>query len=88
MIEHFQEKPLGDDSWINGGYFVLSLGVFDYIDNEQSLWEQEPLQRLAQDGQLSCFKHTGFWQPMDTLRDKNQLEAMLKKGDAPWVKWS
>lgn len=87
LISHFQEKPPGDDSWINGGYFCLSPGIFDYINNDLTIWEQEPLQKLAQDGQLSCFKHHGYWKPMDTLRDKNQLEEQLKSGRAPWVKW-
>jgi glucose-1-phosphate cytidylyltransferase len=87
LISHFQEKPPGDDSWINGGYFCLSPGIFDYINDDLTIWEQEPLQKLAQDGQLSCFKHHGYWKPMDTLRDKNQLEEQLKSGKAPWVKW-
>jgi glucose-1-phosphate cytidylyltransferase len=87
MINHFQEKPPGDNTWRNGGYFVLSQGIFDYIDNDTTVWEQDPLQQLATDGQLSCYKHNGFWMPMDTLRDKNQLEDMLKNNKAPWVKW-
>lgn len=87
MISHFQEKPPGDDSWKNGGYFVLSQGVFDYIDDDFTQFEQEPLQNLAQTGELTCYKHDGFWKPMDTLRDKNQLEAMLQNNTAPWVKW-
>ncbi|WP_299074807.1 glucose-1-phosphate cytidylyltransferase [uncultured Paraglaciecola sp.] len=88
MINHFQEKPPGDDSWVNGGYFVLSKGVLDYLSGDACVWEQEPLQQLAQNNQLSCYKHSGFWRPMDTLRDKIQLEDMLKNNAAPWVKWS
>jgi len=86
-INHFQEKPPGDDTWINGGYFVLSKGIFDYIDDYTTMWEQAPLQRLAESGELSCFKHEGFWLPMDTLRDKNQLEKLWQTGNAPWKTW-
>ena len=86
-ISHFQEKPPGDDTWVNGGYFVLSKGVFDYIENYETMWEQEPLQKLAEDGELSCYKHKGFWLPMDTLRDKNQLEKLWQSNRAPWKKW-
>jgi len=86
-INSFQEKPPGDDTWVNGGYFVLSKKVFQYIDDYSTMWEQEPLQKLAQAGELSCFKHNGFWLPMDTLRDKNQLEKLWNSGQAPWKKW-
>ncbi len=86
-IEEFTEKPLGDGSWINGGFFVLSPAVLDYIDASQTIWEREPLQRLAADGQLSAYKHSGFWQPMDTLRDKNHLEHLWTTGEAPWASW-
>lgn len=86
-ISSFQEKPPGDDTWVNGGYFVLSNKVFDYITDSSTMWEQEPLQKLADEGELSCFKHHGFWLPMDTLRDKNQLEKLWESGQAPWKKW-
>jgi glucose-1-phosphate cytidylyltransferase len=87
-IIRFEEKPPGDGSWINGGFFVLEPGVFDYIDGDQSVWEREPLERLARDNQLSAFRHDGFWQPMDTLRDKNKLEEMWASGKAPWKSWT
>lgn len=86
-VQNFVEKPLGDGGWINGGFFVLSPKVLGYIDGKQTVWEQEPLGRLAQDGQLAAFKHEGFWQPMDTLRDKNQLEELWARGNAPWRIW-
>lgn len=86
-ISHFQEKPPGDDTWVNGGYFVLSKGIFDYIADCTVMWEQEPLQKLAQDNELSCYKHKGFWLPMDTLRDKNLLEKLWQSNQAPWKKW-
>lgn len=86
-IHHFEEKPLGDGGWVSGGFFVLSPPVFDYIENDQSIWEQEPLQTLAQEGQLSAFRHEGFWRPMDTLRDRNYLEELWEKGQAPWKVW-
>ena len=84
----FNEKPLGDGAWINGGYFVLSPGVFNYIDDDQTVWERRPLERLAADGMLSAFMHDGFWQPMDTLRDKTMLEELWASGRAPWKVWS
>lgn len=86
-ILHIQEKPRGDGSWINGGFFVLSPEVFDYIEGDQTLWEKEPMERLAQAGQLSAYLHHGFWQPMDTLRDKNHLEELWASGKAPWKTW-
>ena len=86
-IESFQEKPEGDGAWINGGYFVLEPEVIDLIADDSTAWEQEPLEKLAQAGQLSAFKHDGFWQPMDTLRDKNKLEELWKSGQAPWKIW-
>ncbi len=86
-IKSFHEKPSGDGAWINGGYFVLEPEVIDYIDGDSTTWEQEPLQKLAQQGQLNAFKHDGFWQPMDTLRDKNLLDKLVENGNAPWVKW-
>ena len=86
-ISAFQEKPPGDGSWINGGFFVLEPAVFDYIKGDETVWERDPLERLARDGQLSAFKHAGFWQPMDTLRDKMHLESLWAPGDAPWKTW-
>ncbi len=83
----FHEKPAGDGNWINGGFFVLSPRAIDRIDGPQTVWEQEPLRGLAADGQLASFKHTGFWQPMDTLRDKRTLEALWRRGEAPWKLW-
>jgi glucose-1-phosphate cytidylyltransferase len=85
LIHHFQEKPSGGEMpWINGGFFVLEPEGIDYIDDESITWEREPLERLAHDGQLSAFRHPGFWQPMDTLRDKNVLEDLWQSGKAPW----
>lgn len=87
-IVSFQEKPEGDGGWINGGFFVLSPRVLDYIDGDDTVWEREPIERLAQQGQLSAYRHPGFWQPMDTLRDKNHLEDLWAKGKAPWKTWT
>jgi glucose-1-phosphate cytidylyltransferase len=84
-VEAFQEKPRGDGAWINGGFFVLAPGVADYLDGDWSVWEEEPLARLAADGQLASYEHGGFWQPMDTLRDKHQLEGLWESGRAPWA---
>ncbi len=86
-ISTFQEKPEGDGAWINGGYFVLEPQVLDFIEGDQTVWEKEPLEKLAHLGHLSAYKHTGFWQPMDTLRDKHHLEELWKSGDAPWKNW-
>ncbi|NEP55365.1 MAG: glucose-1-phosphate cytidylyltransferase, partial [Moorea sp. SIO3C2] len=86
-IDSFQEKPEGDGAWINGGFFVLEPDVIDYVAGDDTVWEQAPLTKLAQDGQLSAFKHDGFWHPMDTLRDKRRLETMWKEGKAPWKVW-
>jgi glucose-1-phosphate cytidylyltransferase len=83
----FQEKPQGDGGWINGGFFVLSPAVGDYIEGDQTVWEQEPLEKLATDGQLSVYFHHGFWQPMDTLRDRNHLEHLWQNGKASWKVW-
>jgi glucose-1-phosphate cytidylyltransferase len=87
QVLSFEEKPLGDGAWINGGFFVLNPAVIDYIPNEMTPWESEPLTRLAHEGQLMTFEHRGFWQPMDTLRDKNTLEELLNSGKAPWKIW-
>jgi glucose-1-phosphate cytidylyltransferase len=86
-IEAFQEKPEGDGAWINGGYFVLEPQVIDFIDGDDTIWEQQPLTKLAKMGQLSAFKHAGFWQPMDTLRDRNKLEDLWTSNQAPWKVW-
>lgn len=87
-IHSFQEKPEGDGAWVNGGYFVLEPEVIDYVAGDKTVWEQEPLEKLAQMGQLSAYKHKGFWQPMDTLRDKSYLEEMWNAGQAPWKVWT
>jgi glucose-1-phosphate cytidylyltransferase len=84
----FREKPVGDGGWINGGVFVLSRKVLDYIDGDETSWEKQPMERLAADGQLSVHTHGGFWQPMDTLRDRAQLDAMWTGGRAPWRTWA
>lgn len=86
-ISHFQEKPHGDGGWINGGFFVLSPKVIDYIADDSSIWEREPMESLAAKGQMSAYLHDGFWQPMDTLRDKNHLEELWASGKAPWKVW-
>ncbi|MVN75076.1 glucose-1-phosphate cytidylyltransferase [Hymenobacter sp. HMF4947] len=84
----FTEKPTGADTpWINGGFFVLEPGVFDYIEGDETIWEKGPLEQLAAQGQLTAFRHSGFWQPMDTLHDKNVLESLWQKGEAPWHVW-
>lgn len=87
-VKGFMEKPKGDGGWINGGYFVLSPEVLDYIDGDATSWEAEPLARLAEDGNLQAYFHTGFWQPMDTLREKTQLESLWADNRAPWKTWS
>lgn len=83
----FLEKPKGDGGWINGGFFVLSPKVLEYIEGDHTIWEREPMSRLARDKQISAFFHSGFWQPMDTLRDKNHLEELWASGKAPWKTW-
>ncbi|MEJ8679057.1 glucose-1-phosphate cytidylyltransferase [Plesiomonas shigelloides] len=87
QIHSFKEKPRGDGALINGGFFVLSPKVIDLIDNDATIWEQEPLMGLAEQGQLMAYEHAGFWQPMDTLRDKHYLEGLWQKGKAPWKVW-
>lgn len=86
-VTAFREKPQGDGLWINGGFFVLEPGAIDYIEDDATVWERQPLERLAHDGQLSAFTHDGFWQPMDTLRDKMYLEDLWRRGEAPWKVW-
>lgn len=87
-ITRFVEKPPGDGGFINGGFFVLSPAVLDYVEGDKTSWEGTPLARLAADGEMMAFKHSGFWQPMDTLRDKNLLEELWRTGEAPWKCWS
>jgi glucose-1-phosphate cytidylyltransferase len=86
-VTSFEEKPHGDGGWINGGFFVLSPKVIDHIEGDATVWERAPVERLARDGQLNAFFHTGFWQPMDTLRDKTYLEQLWASGKAPWKIW-
>lgn len=86
-VQGFQEKPPGDGAWINGGFFVLNPRVIDYIEGDQSSWEGNPLESIASTGQLQAFEHRGFWQPMDTLRDKTHLEQLWASGKAPWKCW-
>lgn len=83
----FLEKPRGDGAWINGGFFVLEPGVLDYIESDQTIFERDPLVNLSRDGQLNAFKHSGFWKPMDTLRDKRELEQLFASGSPPWMNW-
>lgn len=87
IVTAFQEKPEGDGGIINGGFFILSPKVIDYISNDETSWEKEPLTQLAKDNQLAAYKHKGFWQPMDTLRDKNYLEELWVSKKAPWKTW-
>ena len=86
-IRGFSEKPTGDGGWINGGFFVLSPRVADYIEGDRTVWEREPLEGLASEGQLSSYKHQGFWHAMDTVRDRNQLEELWASGSPPWKTW-
>lgn len=86
-VTRFQEKPEGDGGWINGGFFVLSPRVDDYIAGDDTVWEREPLEELASNNQLSVYFHRGFWQPMDTLREKKYLEELWSSGNAPWKTW-
>ncbi|MCO5948257.1 glucose-1-phosphate cytidylyltransferase [Mucilaginibacter flavidus] len=86
-VHSFMEKPKGDGSWINGGFFVCEPAVFDYIEGDHTLWEQEPMEKLASDSQLMSFKHEGFWKPMDTLRDKQELEGDWSNNKAKWKNW-
>lgn len=87
-VANFEEKPHGDGGWINGGFFILSPNVIDYIEHDATVWERDPMERLAREGQLSAYLHQGFWQPMDTLRDKQHLEALWQSGSAPWKVWT
>lgn len=87
MVTEFVEKPKGDNAYINGGFFVLNSQIFSYLENDFTIFEQQPLQKLSSDNELMAFKHEGFWQCMDTQRDKSLLEDMWNKGDAPWKVW-
>ena len=86
-LTSFVEKPDGDGNWINGGFFVLEPLVFDYLHDDTTIWERQPLEKLARENQLSAYKHTGFWQPTDTLRDKNYLDELWKSNNSPWKIW-
>lgn len=86
-VQSFLEKPKGDGSWINGGFFVLEPEVFDYIEGDSTTWERQPMEQLAAEGQLGIFRHHGFWRPMDTLRDKVELESLWDQQKAPWKTW-
>lgn len=87
LVGKFEEKPRGDGAWMNGGFFVLKPEVARYLSGDQTVWEQEPLRGLAADGQLACFRHDSFWHPMDTLRDRNELQRLWDEGTAPWRAW-
>jgi len=87
IVSGFQEKPKGDGAWVNSGFFVMEPKIFDYLKDDSTILEREPLENLARDGQLVAYKHSGFWQPMDTLRDKNHLEELWKSGKALWKVW-
>ena len=86
-VPSFKEKPDGDGAWVNSGFFVLDPGVMDYIDGDHTVWEREPMERLAVEGKMNAYRHHGFWQPMDTLRDKHVLEDLWHSGQAPWKLW-
>ena len=87
-VIQFMEKPKGDGNWVNGGYFVLEPTIFDYIDNDATVWEETPLQNLTKEGQVSAFKHYGFYQPMDTIYERNILETIWKSGNVKWKMWT
>ncbi len=87
MVQKFQEKPKGDRAWINGGFFVCEPEIFDFINDDTTIFEREPLEKIANNNELFAYKHEGFWKPMDTLRDKKQLEELIEKNMAPWIKW-
>ena len=86
-VQGFEEKPQGDGGWVNGGFFVVEPQALDFIAGDETVWEQEPLKQLAKRNELAAYKHRGFWQPMDTLRDKNHLEELWVSGKAPWKVW-
>ncbi len=86
-VNHFLEKPQGDNNWINAGFFVLQPEIFKYIEADDIIWEKEPMEKLSREGQLTAYKHHGFWRPMDALRDKIELERLWQSGEAPWKIW-
>ena len=86
-VKSFREKPLGDGSWINGGFFVLSPGALEYVHGDETYWEREPMENLTRDGQMAAYPHEGFWSAMDTLRDRSALEELWASGKAPWKQW-
>ena len=86
-VKRFKEKQKGDGSWVNGGFFVCEPEVLDYISDDTTIFEREPLENIAKDNQLYSYKHKGFWKPMDTLRDKMQLEDLIDRKEAPWMRW-
>ncbi len=86
-VRSFLEKPKGDGSWINGGYFVCEPAIFDYLENDQTIWENKPMETIAREGQMNAYKHDGFWRPMDTLKDKHDLNEMWDQNDAKWKIW-
>ena len=88
QVKSFKEKPRGDGGKINGGYFILSPKIFSLLENDDTIWEEAPLIKLAENGQLMAYQHEGFWQPMDTLRDKQELQELWDSGNAPWRQWS
>jgi glucose-1-phosphate cytidylyltransferase len=88
IVRKFEEKPRGDGGWLNGGFFVLSPDIGEYLEGDHTVWEQEPMRALAEEGQLACYCHEGFWQAMDTLRDRNHLEELWRSGGAPWRTWA
>ncbi|MFN5674091.1 MAG: sugar phosphate nucleotidyltransferase, partial [Bacteroidota bacterium] len=88
QVKSFMEKPKGESGWINGGFFVCEPGIFSYLNGDSTVWEREPLEQIASAGQLCAFKHHGFWKPMDSLKDKNDLNAMWQNGTAEWKIWS
>jgi len=87
LVQHFREKPKGDNAWINGGFFVLNPAALDYVDGDSTSWEKEPMEKLVHDGELCAYRHEGFWQPMDTLRDRMYLEDLWSSGSPPWKSW-
>ena len=86
-VFQFNEKPQTGEGWINGGFFVLNRKVIDWIEGDETIWEREPLERLAREGELMAYRHPGFWQPMDTLRERQLLERLWESGEAPWKVW-
>ena len=86
-VLQFKEKPQTGEGWINGGFFVLNRKVIDFIDDDETIWERSPLERLAKEGELMAYRHSGFWQPMDTLRERHMLEDLWESGEAPWKVW-